>query len=331
MKSKISWLAAPYVVWMALFTVIPIMMVVFYAFTFVDPNTGDFVVGLHLDDAHIASYVAQTTDYGNSAAKKKLLKSKGAEREKLLDAYFAQRNTQVQRVRDQYLVLFRGSFSVVVHRDGEMWGPLDALLPLLRKLPRNPVALLPQTPFHPCEKQDEVETMDVSQGKLCMGFVTPVTNRCADFAAMQILNVIYGSGMTSKLFVNVREKMSLCYSIGSGYYGTKGILVVSAGIDFDKEQLTRQEVLRQLQLCRDGGITDQELHSAKEALLSSLRGTHDSPCAIEGYYSTAALSGLIFSHGDYMRAVEEATLEQVVACAKSLELHTSYFLKGGSK
>ena len=100
-------------------------------YTFVDPNTGDFVVGLHLDDAHIASYVAQTTDYGNSAAKKKLLKSKGAEREKLLDAYFAQRNTQVQRVRDQYLVLFRGSFSVVVHRDGEMWVPLDALLPLL--------------------------------------------------------------------------------------------------------------------------------------------------------------------------------------------------------
>ena len=207
----------------------------------------------------------------------------------------------------------------------------DALMPLLEKLPRNPVALLPQTPFHPCEKQDVLETMDVTQGKLCMGFVTPITNRCADFAAMQILNVIYGSGMTSKLFVNVREKMSLCYSIGSGYYGTKGILVVSAGIDFDKEQLTRQEVLRQLQLCRDGSITEQELRSAKEALLSSLRGTHDSPSAIEGYYATAALSGLIFSHADYMTAVEETTLEQVVACANSLELHTTYFLKGGSK
>ena len=207
----------------------------------------------------------------------------------------------------------------------------DALMPLLEKLPRNPVSLLPQTPFHPCEKQDVLETMDVTQGKLCMGFVTPITNRCADFAAMQILNVIYGSGMTSKLFMNVREKMSLCYSIGSGYYGTKGILVVSAGIDFDKEQLTRDEVLRQLNICREDGITEQELRSAKEALLSSLRGTHDSPSAIEGYYATAALSGLIFSHADYMTAVEETTLEQVVACANSLELHTTYFLKGGSK
>ena len=206
-----------------------------------------------------------------------------------------------------------------------------ALMPLLNRLDRDPLPLAPQTPFHPCRKQDVVETMDVSQGKLCMGFVTPIINRGRDFAAMQLFNVIYGSGMTSKLFVNVREKMSLCYSIGSGYYGTKGIMVVSAGIDFDKEQLTREEVLRQLKIAREGGITEQELKAAKEALLSSLRSTHDSPGAIEGYYATAALSGLVFSHGEYMDAVEAATIADVVACANSLELHTTYFLKGGSQ
>ena len=205
------------------------------------------------------------------------------------------------------------------------------LMPLVTKLGARGTKLPPQTPFHPCEKSDVTETMDVSQGKLCMGFVTPIINRRQDFAAMQLLNVIYGSGMTSKLFVNVREKMSLCYSIGSGYYGTKGIVVVSAGIDFDKEQLTRDEVLRQLDICRDGGITEQELRSAKEALLSSLRSTHDSPGAIEGYYSTAALSGLVFSHSEYMAAVEAATVEDLVACANSLTLHTTYFLKGGSQ
>ena len=108
-------------------------------------------------------------------------------------------------------------------------------------------------------------------------------------------------------------------------------MVVSAGIDFDKEQLTRQEVLRQLDICREGGITEQELRSAKEALLSSLRSTHDSPGAIEGYYSTAALSGLVFSHSEYMEAVENATISDVVACANSLQLHTTYFLKGESR
>ena len=207
----------------------------------------------------------------------------------------------------------------------------ELLMPLITKLGARGTKLLPQTAFHPCEKSDVVETMDVTQGKLCMGFVTPIINRQKEFAAMQLLNVIFGSGMTSKLFVNVREKMSLCYSIGSGYYGTKGILVVSAGIDFDKEQLTREEVLRQLTICREGGITEQELKAAKEALLSSLRSTHDAPSAIEGYYATAALSGLVFSHGDYMEAVETATLADVVACANSLELHTTYFLKGGSQ
>ena len=205
------------------------------------------------------------------------------------------------------------------------------LLPMLHKLDRACGVLAPQAPFHPCENSDVVETMDVSQGKLCMGFTAPITNRDPRFPAMQVLNVIYGSGMTSKLFMNVREKMSLCYSIGSGYYGTKGILVVSAGIDFDKEQLTQDEVLRQLDICREGGISDQELKAAKEALLSSLRATHDSPSAIESFYATAALSGLAFSHAEYMTAVENVTVEDVVACAGQLRLHTTYFLKGGSQ
>ena len=207
----------------------------------------------------------------------------------------------------------------------------ELLMPLVTKLGARGTKLSPQTSFRPCDKSDVVETMDVSQGKLCMGFVTPIINREIEIAAMQLLNVIYGSGMTSKLFQNVREKMSLCYSIGSGYYGTKGIVVVSAGIDFDKEQLTREEVLRQLDICREGGITEQELKAAKEALLSSLRSTLDSPGAIEGYYATAALSGLIFTHSEYMAAVEAATIRDVVACANTLELHTTYFLKGGSQ
>ena len=173
--------------------------------------------------------------------------------------------------------------------------------------------------------------MDVAQGKLCMGFVTPITNRAPEFPAMQVMNTIFGSGMTSKLFMNVREKLSLCYSIGSSYYGTKGIVTVSAGIDFDKEQLTREEVLRQLDACRRGDITESELKAAKEALLSSLRATNDSPGAIEGFYATAALSGLAFNHEEYMTAVEAVTLEDVVAAAKQLTLHTTYFLKGGSQ
>ena len=213
----------------------------------------------------------------------------------------------------------------------EPWQVAQMLMPLLGKLDRDVQGLAAQMPFQTCEGQTVVENMDVSQGKLCMGFVTPITNRCPEFPVMQIMNTILGAGMTSKLFVNVREKLSLCYSIGSGYYGTKGIVVISAGIDFDKEQLTREEIMRQIDACREGKITEQELRSAKEAILSSLRATHDSPGSIEGYYATAALSGLGMTPAVYMEKVEAVTLADVVSCAKQLQLHTTYFLKGGSQ
>jgi len=208
---------------------------------------------------------------------------------------------------------------------------VTSLVKSMLHMDRHYAALPPQTGFHSCDSSDLTETMEVSQGKLCMGFVTPITNRTEQFPAMQLLNTIFGSGMTSKLFMNIREKMSLCYSIGSGYYGTKGIVTVSAGIDFDKEELTRQEVLRQLKACQEGDISDEELTAARQAILSSLRATHDSPGAIEGYYATAALSGMKMTPEEYMAAVEAVTKEEVVAAAKSLTLHATYFLKGGSQ
>ena len=202
--------------------------------------------------------------------------------------------------------------------------------PLLARLERNPESLPPQRAVRPCAGADEVEVMDVAQGKLCMGFTTPITNRSKEFPAMQVLNTVFGAGMTSKLFMNVRERMSLCYSIGSGYYGTKGILSVNAGIDFDKEEVTRQEILRQLDACKAGRITDEELTAAKAAIVSSLRATHDAPGSIEGYYATAVLSGMGLTPDAYMAAVEQVDREAVVAAARTVQLHSTYFLKGES-
>ena len=209
---------------------------------------------------------------------------------------------------------------------------VEALLaPIWQRLDRSPLVLPAQTGFHPCEGRDETEIMDITQGKLGLGYTTTITNRDRDFPAMQVMNTIFGAGMTSKLFMNVREKLSLCYSVGSSYYGTKGILTVYAGIDFDKEALTRQEIEKQLEACRNGEITEAELISAKQALLSSLRASHDSPGAIEGYYATAALSGMPLTVAQYMAAVEAVTAEQVAAAARTVQYHSSFFLKGGSQ
>lgn len=207
----------------------------------------------------------------------------------------------------------------------------SALADLLRgrlNLAGRESTLPPQTGFHSCPGENVTETMDVAQGKLCMGFVTPITLHSSQYPAMQVLNVLYGGGMTSKLFQNVREKLSLCYSVGSSYYGTKGILTVSAGIDFDKESASREEILRQLQLCQDGTITREELVSAREALISSLRAVPDSAGSIESYCFSAILSGKDPSLENAIQAIRDVTLEQVVEAAKTLTLHSTYFLKG---
>lgn len=192
---------------------------------------------------------------------------------------------------------------------------------------RNYVNLPAQTPFRDGGSGEYEQVMDVAQGKLCMGFVTPVTIR-DDFAAMQVFNAVFGAGMTSKLFMEIRERQSLCYDIGSGYQGSKGIFTVFAGIDCHQDALVKREVLRLLKECAEGQITPEELTAAKQAMISQLQGTHDSPGAIEGYYANAALSGLRYTPQQYIRAVEQVSVEDVAAAAASLKLHTVYFLRG---
>jgi len=206
---------------------------------------------------------------------------------------------------------------------------LAALLqPMLQSLGQQAMDLPPQLPFQDGGSNDITEKMDVAQGKLCMGFVTPVTLRTQGFAAMQVFNALFGAGMTSKLFMQIREAMSLCYDIGSGFHGSKGILTVYAGIDSGHDTLVKEQILLQLEACRAGDITDEELVAAKQALLTQLQATHDSPSAIEGYYATAALSGLNMTPAEYMQAVHAVTKADVAQAAQSLRLHTVYFLKG---
>ena len=204
----------------------------------------------------------------------------------------------------------------------------DLLRPIFEKLDRDPITLPTQTAFCDCGGCRETEMMDVAQGKLCMGFTTPVTLRDEDFVPMQLFNTVFGSGMVSKLFMKIREEMSLCYDIHSSYHGSKGIVTVSAGIDCNMDKKVEEEVLRQLKACQDGSITETELKAAKEALCNQLRSTHDSPGAIEGYYAVSALSGMQLTPAQYSQAVEKATAEDIARVAKTLQLHTVYFLRG---
>lgn len=202
------------------------------------------------------------------------------------------------------------------------------LIPALSSLERAPQALPPQTAFQNAPGQACEEEQQIVQSKLAFGFVTPITNRDPRFAAMQVLNAVFGSGMTSKLFMEVREKMSLCYAIGSGYYGSKGILTVNAGVDRHKAAQAQEAIFAQLEACQAGAVSDEEMVAAKESILSSLRAVYDSPGAIESFFSTAAISGLGRTPEVYTEQIRAVTVADVANAAKTVTFHSAFCLKG---
>lgn len=175
------------------------------------------------------------------------------------------------------------------------------------------------------------EEMDVTQGKLVLGFRLGECMEEPDIPALYVFNAVYGSGATSKLFMNVREKLSLCYYASSAVYPHKGIMLVSSGIEFDKLDAARDEILAQLDSVRRGEITDDELSSAKKSVASDLRAVQDSIGELEGFYLSQALDGLDYGPAELAALAEDVTKEDVQAIAESIECDLIYFLKGSGE
>ena len=172
------------------------------------------------------------------------------------------------------------------------------------------------------------EEMDVTQGNLAMGFRLGSCMEEPDEAAIRVFNAVYGGCPTSKLFANVRERLSLCYYASSSVDIHKGLLCVSSGIDFDKYDPAREEILSQLEAMRRGEITPDELAAAKRSAANGLRTVEDSPMGLESFYLSQTIQGLDASPMDLAALIEEVTAEQIIEIAKGVELDAVYFLKG---
>ena len=175
------------------------------------------------------------------------------------------------------------------------------------------------------------EQMDVTQGKLVLGFRLGECMEEPDRAAIHVFNALYGSGATSKLFLNVREKLSLCYYASSAVVLRKGLMLVSSGISFENFDRAKAEILAQLEAVKNGDITDEELLWAKRSVASDLRATLDSQGELEGYWLGQAVDGLEFGPAELAELVEDVTKEDVIKIADSVELDLVYFLRGGDE
>lgn len=176
-----------------------------------------------------------------------------------------------------------------------------------------------------------VDEMSVTQGKLVMGFRLGECMEEPDLAAIYVFNAVYGSGVTSKLFMNVREKLSLCYYASSLVDTHKGIMLVSSGVDFDKVEEAKSEILAQLEAVKSGDISDEELEAARRSVASDLCACLDSQGELEGFYLANAIDGLEFSPDELAALVCDVSREDVIKIASSVVLDAEYFLRGGGE
>ncbi len=175
--------------------------------------------------------------------------------------------------------------------------------------------------------REYTEEMNVTQGKLVMGFRLGEVMKAPNYAALMVMNAVFGGSVTSKLFMNVREKLSLCYYASSSLEKHKGIMIVSSGVQPSDCEKAKDEILAQLEAVKNGEIESWELDGAKSAVITALQTCLDEQYRLENFNLDNSLLGTMDCTADVMAGlVDGITLEEVQAVANSVKLDCVYFL-----
>lgn len=172
------------------------------------------------------------------------------------------------------------------------------------------------------------EEKDVSQGRLVLGYRCGTVLSDGDYYAMAMFNEMFGGGSVSKLFMNVREKKSLCYYCYSSLHSATGTIYVGCGIDPSKKDDAIREIGTQLDAMKRGDFTKEEIETARRTLISGIRQINDSPSSIEAFMFRRLLSGVSETPGESCERIISVTREDVIEAAQKVVLDTVYFLNG---
>lgn len=170
------------------------------------------------------------------------------------------------------------------------------------------------------------ESLEVGQGQLILGFRTGCALGDDGYYACMVCNELLGASPISKLFVNVREKLSLCYHCSSSYQATKGTMTVHCGLLPINRARAEKAILAQIEALAAGDFDENELIGAKKSLLNAFRQLEDSPAALEGFYFGRAVAGVSDSLENCRARFDAVTRDEVIEAAKRLSLDTVYFL-----
>ncbi len=172
------------------------------------------------------------------------------------------------------------------------------------------------------------EQYDVTQAKLSMGFYTGIAPQDPRYSALMVFNSIFGSGAHSKLFNNVREKLSLAYYAASRLERYKGMMLVSSGIEFKNKQKAEDEILAQLSAMKTGDISDYEFDVSVKSIINSLRSLQDSTAYLSDYYLGQTVSGTSISLEEQCDLISKVTKKDVISVAQEIKPEMVYVMRG---
>jgi predicted Zn-dependent peptidase len=176
--------------------------------------------------------------------------------------------------------------------------------------------------------KEVTEKQEIQQGKLVLGFRTGMQDPEADFAAYTAMADLFGGGVYSRLFKNVREAQSLCYYCSARLYSRKGILIVQSGIEPENAEKAKASILEQLADLQAGHVTEEDMNNSHRSLEDRYHSVSDSPDDIEGWAHVRICDPQFKTPQEIADALQAVTAEQVIAAAKTVKLDTVFLLKG---
>lgn len=171
-----------------------------------------------------------------------------------------------------------------------------------------------------------IERFNVVQGKLCLGFRSNLAPSDDLYYALTVCNTVFGGGIHSKLFQNVREKAGLAYYASSRMDKFKGVIIVSSGIEISNKDKAMKIILEQLEEIKKGNITDVEFDSAIKTYSTAVNLLKDGQRSIADFFLGQTLLGIKTGLTDFMKNINQVTIDDVVKAAQKIELDTTYFL-----
>lgn len=173
------------------------------------------------------------------------------------------------------------------------------------------------------------ETTKNSQSKLAIACpITKMTDYEKNYSLL-LANIILGGTGDSKLFKEVREENSLCYTIRSNYNRLDNLMVINAGIDnvnFDKAV---ELITKNVQDMKKGKFTDSDINVAKEFYKTSAESLMESPSRIINEVLTEEILG-VEPLSERVRKIEKVTKKDIMRACKKINMDTVFLLEGGN-